>query len=92
MNRLAKYEAYFARLKKNGDKLSAYRCPYCTKEIETLVPPRGDQYDSLVECPHCGEIHFKVVDDRGHVGTTKLVFIQRARRVGRTAMHGGAHG
>lgn len=91
MNLLAKYKAYIARLKKSGAKLSAYFCPHCAKEIEALVPPRGDRYDSMVECPHCGEMHFKIVDDRGHVDT-KLVFIQRARRAGRTAMHGGAHG
>lgn len=77
------YTAYISRLKKSRTKLVAYPCPACREEIETLVPPKGRKYDSLTECPHCRELHFKVVDAGGRVGV-RLVYVERARRLGGT--------
>lgn len=77
------YAAYIASLKKHGHQLTAYRCPDCDKEIETLVPPKGDQYDSLTICPHCGREHFKIVHSDGRVDA-RLAFTKRGHRVGRT--------
>lgn len=82
--RLHKYNVWIARMRKAGAKLAVYACPTCHEKIEALVPPRGDQYDSLVECPYCEELHFKAVDANGHVNV-KLVCVERARRVGRAS-------
>lgn len=83
MNLKRQYTVYIARLKKSGAKLIAYPCPACREEIETLVPPKGRKYDSLVQCPHCEEMHFKVVGAGGRV-EGRLVYVERARRLGGT--------
>lgn len=77
------YDAYIARLKNKGVKLVAYPCPACREKIETLVPPKGRKHDSLVQCPHCEEMHFKVVGAGGRV-EVRLVYVERARRLGGT--------
>lgn len=77
------YTAYIARLKKRGDKLASYRCPHCREQIEAPAPPRGQKWDSMVECPHCGNLHFKIVSANRRVEVSP-VYIERARRTGRT--------
>lgn len=61
------YSAHIAVLKKAGVALTEYPCPYCSKTIETRVPAKSDQYDSVTTCPHCEKWHFKVVYDDGRV-------------------------
>ena len=46
-----------------------YDCPYpdCRCELATAVPVAGeDQFDTMVVCPECGKMHFRVVK-RSHM-------------------------
>ncbi len=72
MNIHDEYKAFIARAKVNGAILTSYLCHHCDEWIETLVPPKGDVWDSAVVCPHCNSLHFKVVDDSGHVSVRDL--------------------
>jgi len=63
----ALYDAHIARLKKSGAALTEYACPDCQQPIETLAPPNGQQFSSMVTCPHREKQHFKVVHDDGRV-------------------------
>lgn len=72
MNLRDDYLAHVARAKANGAALTSYLCHYCNEWIETLVPPKGDVWDSAVVCPYCNRLHFKVVDDAGHVTVRDL--------------------
>jgi hypothetical protein len=64
---LARYNKHIEVRKARGERLASYKCPSCEGTIECSIPARGQIYDSLVECPHCGKMHFKVVYDDGDV-------------------------
>ena len=57
----AKHNAYMFQWKASGRRTLAYTAPCCGATIETTAPPKGETWDSLATCPHCGELHFKVV-------------------------------
>jgi hypothetical protein len=62
MNKLlAEHDAYMAHWKASGRRTLMYAAPCCGATIETTAPPKGETWDSLTICPHCGEMHFKVV-------------------------------
>lgn len=63
------YTRWRARQKQKGAPMRVYCCPHCKGDIETLVPPEGQVYDSMVSCPHCARMHFKVVSAEGEVTT-----------------------
>lgn len=69
---LTRHNEHIARLKQNGVRLAEYACPSCGMTIEVIMPARGQVYDSMVECPHCEKMHFKIVDDSGSVETHVL--------------------
>lgn len=58
---MTRYLAHIERVRKTGKRLAAYGCPGCNFAIETLVPARGEQFDTLVECPKCGDQHFRII-------------------------------
>lgn len=66
---LARYNECIARRKARGELLASYLCPGCFGEIECSIPKFGQVYDSIVECPHCEKMHFKVVHHDGLVET-----------------------
>jgi len=76
MSLLARYNEYTARLVAAGKKLASYSCPACSGEIKALLPPRGQIYDSLVECPYCEELHGKIVH---HNGSVETMFLGKCR-------------
>lgn len=62
------YEAYMDRWRAGGRPVASYACPTCTAEIEVPRPSRaGEVWDSLMTCPECGAVHFKVVPAHGPV-------------------------
>lgn len=54
------YTEYNERLKAQGVKMLAYRCPKCGSEIETQRATRGETWDMLSTCPHCEALYMKV--------------------------------
>lgn len=78
MSLLARYNEHTDRLKASGAKLTSYPCPACHGTIETIQPPGGQVYDSIVDCPHCEKMHFKVVFSDGLVRCTRPPFARRA--------------
>jgi hypothetical protein len=57
---LQEYRAYIAAQKAKGTKLRKYRAPCCGGELEDIVPPRGQVWDSMMCCPYCGGSFFRV--------------------------------
>lgn len=52
------YKAYMAKWKRSGNRWGRYRCPDCKALVEAGKPSeRGEQWDSLRTCPHCGLCH-----------------------------------
>jgi len=62
-----KHEAWLKRVKAAGRSLVGYACPVCTCHIDSLLPDPGDIYSTMVSCPNCGELHFRVVRANGAV-------------------------
>ncbi|MBX9868181.1 MAG: hypothetical protein K2X63_00140 [Burkholderiaceae bacterium] len=62
MNKTLKqqHEAFIARIKATGAKTLTYTAPCCGKSIEDRAAPKGDVWDTLAMCPHCGEKYMKV--------------------------------
>lgn len=77
---LARYHKYIERMRAHGASLTIYKCPACGGSIEALQPPRGQIFDSLVQCPHCEELHGKIVRHNGNVET--LALLDRRRQKG----------
>lgn len=60
------YEEWLAKAKADGLRLSRYQCPSCGVDIETPTPAcKRESYDSMMLCPHCGELHFKIAHANG---------------------------
>lgn len=66
---LARYRKHIERRMARGERLASYQCPHCAGEIKCSIPPIGQVYDSLVECPHCKNLHGKIVHCSGKVET-----------------------
>lgn len=55
------YLQYFEKIRKTDARILSYSCPRCKASIETRVPSNKEEsWNSLVVCPHCEELHFKV--------------------------------
>lgn len=66
---LEKHNAYIARCKANGAPTQTYNTPCCSRELEDRVPPEGEgPWDSLVTCPYCGDLFWKVAHHDGIAG------------------------
>lgn len=71
MSLLQDYQRWIANARAAGQPLAGYSCPHCGQAIETLRPsPDVEPFDSLTTCPHCQQLHFKVVWSNGRVQTT----------------------
>lgn len=66
---VARYRKHIERRMTRGERLASYQCPHCAGEIKCSIPPIGQVYDSLVECPHCNKLHGKIVHCSGNVET-----------------------
>lgn len=66
-SRAIEYSAWVARIVASGERLTSYVCPGCDMTLLTLVPPEGDEHDTMVRCAYCNHIHYKIVDDEGRV-------------------------
>lgn len=64
---LAKHIAYVARWKVGGKRTHKLTMPCCGESLEVPAPdkPGGKQWDSLMTCPHCGELFIKIVTYAG---------------------------
>lgn len=63
-----KYHHWMRRLAVDQVPTIAYPCPCCKEELLALQPPEGEEdWDSLVTCPYCEGIHYRVAQDTGHV-------------------------
>jgi Zn finger protein HypA/HybF involved in hydrogenase expression len=56
------YTDYNDRLKAQGIKLIEFACPCCAEKIETRPAPRGEEWDSLAQCPHCDAMYTKITE------------------------------
>lgn len=65
---LADHSAYIARVKSTGAKTSIFKVPCCGKDLEDRVPPKGETWDTLMACPHCSSLFFKVAKYNKIVG------------------------
>lgn len=68
MSMKQRYLRWIAQAREDGKPIAGYPCPACGGRIETLAPAADDEpYDSMTQCPHCEELHFKVVWASGRV-------------------------
>lgn len=60
---LQAHTAYVARWKASGKRTQILVTPCCNKDLEVPSQDRddGQQWDSLMTCPHCGALFMKVV-------------------------------
>lgn len=61
------HEQLLARYREAGQRLTSYACPTCEQQIETLVPDSPQIFDTMMTCPFCGDLHFKIVYASGRV-------------------------
>ncbi|CAA0103272.1 hypothetical protein [Zhongshania aliphaticivorans] len=53
--------------------LVPYLCPDCNADLLALQPPlEDDPWDSVVQCPHCLGLHFRLVSFDGEIGIWSL--------------------
>lgn len=55
-----KHEAFITKIKADGGKTLEFKAPCCGAEIEDRAAPKGETWDTLTTCPHCGELFIKV--------------------------------
>lgn len=55
------YQAFIAKVRKDGGRLLKFPCPCCQEDIETLAASDGAVWDTLATCPHCEGAFIKVV-------------------------------
>lgn len=58
------YCAWLGRTLTRGISLAKYKCPHCESDLYSSIPPVGDVTDTLITCPVCAELSFKVVDNK----------------------------
>ena len=58
---LESHNAHIEKIKAAGKPVLSNLVPCCNREIETPAPDAGDEWDTLATCPHCNELHMKVV-------------------------------
>lgn len=62
------YTMYNNRLKADGIKLIAFKCPGCGQSIETRPAPKGEEWDTLSTCPHCSALFMKITEGKKAYG------------------------
>jgi Zn finger protein HypA/HybF involved in hydrogenase expression len=56
----ARHDEYIEKCRAAGAKLTAYRAPCCGGLLEARVAPRGQVWDTMAQCPHCGGLYLKI--------------------------------
>lgn len=64
-----KHEAYIAKIKAGRGKTLTFKAPCCGAEIEDRAALKGETWDTLTTCPHCGELFMKVATSTKITGT-----------------------
>lgn len=64
------YMKYMRRWKKCGKPIHVLETPCCVEKLEVPAPSSAQQWDSLVECPFCGQMFMKIVTQDRAVGKT----------------------
>jgi hypothetical protein len=61
--RLKAHLDYLNGWKEGGKRTRTLVTPCCHKDLEVPAPPEddGQRWDSVMVCPHCGEMFVKVV-------------------------------
>ncbi len=62
---MKEHEKYVSRARERGDPLIDYNCPRCDFLIAARVPRKGVEYDSMVQCPSCDELHVRCTPHSG---------------------------
>lgn len=62
-----RYQTWLEKMKDAGRPLVGYECPGCQGEIHSPWPVAGDTYSTMVSCPFCYALHFRVVRADGTV-------------------------
>jgi Zn finger protein HypA/HybF involved in hydrogenase expression len=68
MTLLEQHNAYIQRLKERGAKTAVYKTPCCGNDVEDRLAEKGEKWDTMCTCAHCGTSYFKVASDSGIVG------------------------
>ncbi len=59
------YAAYMAEVRAEGKPVVEFLPPCGCETVETEAPPKGGEWDSMMTCPHCTAVFYKVVNDSG---------------------------
>ena len=65
------HESYINRVKSNGVRTTTYTVPCCRQEVEDRAAPDGEVWDSMMICPHCNALLWKVM--RGADATVERI-------------------
>lgn len=66
---LERHTEYVDRAKLHGAPAGVLVTPCCIQRLECLVPREvGQQWDSLMTCPHCGGMFMFIATNEGCVG------------------------
>lgn len=69
------YAAHIVRLRAEGKPLLTYACPCCDEAIDIQRPGVGEIWDSMIICPHCDDMHFRIsYGDAGRVDAMAIDF------------------
>lgn len=71
---LQRYTEYNNRLKSQGITFIEFACPGCRQTLEARPAPRGEQWDTLSQCPYCEALFMKITE-----GTKISALIPRER-------------
>lgn len=64
-----KHEEFIAKIKANGGNTLTFVAPCCSQEIEDRAGNKGETWDTLATCPHCGTLYMKVTTEHEIVGS-----------------------
>ncbi len=64
----AVHAGYIASLQVRGLQVLTFDAPCCGEPIETRAAPRGQQWDTLSMCHHCGALFMKITTSTKAVG------------------------
>lgn len=60
----AEYDDWTNKLKAKGIKFVPYKVPCCGGQLESRLASKGDVWDTLATCPHCGGLYMKITTSK----------------------------
>lgn len=64
------YLRHLQQLRAEGRRLIAFACPCCGQSIETGAAVPGESWDTLTDCPHCGEVFLMITEGNSARGVS----------------------